>query len=63
MKVAIVVQRYGMEIVGGAEYLTRLIAEHLKNDYEIEILTTCARDYKLWENAYPPENPVLMVSK
>jgi glycosyltransferase involved in cell wall biosynthesis len=54
MKIAIVVQRYGLEIIGGAEYLARLIAEHLKNAHEIEVLTTCAKEYLEWKNEYRP---------
>jgi len=53
MKIAFVVQRYGADIVGGAEYLTRLFAEHLIKYHDIEILTTCAKSYHTWENEYP----------
>lgn len=53
MKIAFVVQRYGVDIVGGAEYLTRLYAEHLIQHYDIEVLTTCAKSYHTWENEYP----------
>lgn len=52
MKIAIVVQRYGLEINGGAEYHARLIAEHLSDHAEIEVLTTCAYDYITWKNHY-----------
>lgn len=52
LKIAFVVQRYGAEIIGGAEYFTRLIAEKMQKHYEIEILTTCAVDYHNWENKY-----------
>ena len=41
-RIAIVNQRYGKEVIGGSEYYTRLIAERLKDRYEIEILTTRA---------------------
>ncbi len=47
------VQRYGLEIAGGAEYHCRLIAEHLARYAEVEVLTTCARDYVHWDNHYP----------
>ena len=50
MKIAITVQRYGVDIVGGAEYLTRKIAEHLSKFHEVEVLTTCAGDYISWKN-------------
>lgn len=52
-KIAIVNQRYGTEVNGGSEYYTRLIAEHLKHHYDVEILTTTALNYDTWENHYP----------
>lgn len=51
-KIAIINQRYGLEVNGGSEYYTRLIAEKLKDDYDIEILTTRANDYVTWANYY-----------
>jgi glycosyltransferase involved in cell wall biosynthesis len=54
MKVAMVVQRYGPEIVGGAERLCRGVAEGLAaRGHEVEVLTSCARSYVTWANAYP----------
>ena len=52
-KIAIVVQRYGIEVNGGSELYSRLLAEKLEHIYDIEVLTTCARDYTTWENYYP----------
>lgn len=49
-KIAIVSMRYGEDIVGGAEYHARMIAEHLKKNYQIDILTTCAKSYHTWSN-------------
>jgi len=54
MRLAFVVQRYGLDIAGGAEYHGRLIAEHLSRHAEVEVLTSCARDYVTWANHYPP---------
>ena len=53
MKIAFVVQRYGLEVSGGAELLCRQVVEHLVPEFEIEVLTTCAQDYVTWENTYP----------
>ncbi|MEX2273884.1 MAG: glycosyltransferase family 4 protein [Vicinamibacterales bacterium] len=54
MNVAVVVQRYGAEINGGAELHARYIAEHLSRHAKVQVFTTCARDYITWENALPP---------
>lgn len=51
-KVCFVVQRYGTEINGGAEYLCRLYAERLQKYYDVEVVTSCATDYITWKNEY-----------
>lgn len=53
MKIGIVIQRYGAEVLGGAEQLCRLVAERLAGQHHIEVLTTCAHDYVSWRNEYP----------
>jgi glycosyltransferase involved in cell wall biosynthesis len=53
LKLAFVVQRYGLDIAGGAEYHCRLVAEHMARHAEVEVLTTCAADYISWANHYP----------
>lgn len=52
MKIAVVVQRYGIEVNGGAELYARLLAEHLPEEYEIHVLTTTAVDYLTWKPHY-----------
>ncbi len=54
-RIAIVVQRYGVEVNGGAELLARWVAEQLAAaGDEVHVLTTCAQDYVTWADAYPP---------
>lgn len=59
MKLAFVVQRYGLDIAGGAEFHCRLIAEHMARHAEVEVLTTCASDYVTWANHYPEGRELL----
>jgi len=53
VKLAIVVQRYGADINGGAELHARYVAERLARRVELEVFTTCARDYITWQNELP----------
>jgi len=60
VKVAIVVQRYGADINGGAEQHARYVAEHLAKHVQVEVLTTCAhRDYISWKNELPEGKEVV----
>ena len=52
MRIGVVVQRYGPEVVGGAELHARWIAQRLAEKHQVEVLTTCAVDYLTWENRY-----------
>src|SRR5512143_1148432 len=54
MKLAIAVQRYGADINGGAELHARYIAERLARHAQVEVVTTCARDYVTWRNELAP---------
>ncbi|MDP1822471.1 MAG: glycosyltransferase [Archangium sp.] len=53
-RVAVVVQRYGEELTGGAESLARQVALHLTPHVKVEVLTTCATDHLTWANELPP---------
>jgi glycosyltransferase involved in cell wall biosynthesis len=53
VKLAVVVQRYGADINGGAELHARYIAERLSRHADVEVLTSCARDYVTWRNDHP----------
>lgn len=54
-KIALVIQRYGNEVNGGAELYARQIAEKIQEYYPevcLEVLTTCAVDHVTWKNQY-----------
>lgn len=54
MKLALVIHRYGDGVAGGSEAHARGLAQELRKTHEVEILTTCARDYLSWRNEFPP---------
>jgi len=59
LRLAFVVQRYGEEVNGGAEYHCRLVAEHLAKHHRVEVLTSCAKDYITWRNELPADLSVV----
>lgn len=59
MKIVVIVQRYGLEINGGAEFHCRILAERLQSDHDVTILTSCAKDYQTWDNVYPAGNEMV----
>ncbi|MGH9276142.1 MAG: glycosyltransferase family 4 protein [Acidimicrobiales bacterium] len=53
--VAFVTPRYGPDVVGGSEAVMREAAHGLAaRGWEVEVLTTPARDHYTWADAYPP---------
>jgi len=52
-RIAIVVQRYGAEVNGGAELHARLLARALSAHYAVDILTSRALNYGDWAPHYP----------
>lgn len=53
--IAFVPPRFGAEVVGGAEAVLAEVAAGLAGrGWQVEILTTCARDHYTWANHYPP---------
>jgi glycosyltransferase involved in cell wall biosynthesis len=55
VKVVYVVPRYGTEVIGGAEFGARMLAEHLvQAGSSVEVCTTCAVDLVTWGDHYSP---------
>ena len=56
MKLAFVVPRYGAEVLGGAEYAARRLAEGVaaRPGWSVDVLTSCAKDAGTWADEYPP---------
>ena len=72
MKIAYVIPRYGLEVLGGAELGARMLAERLvtpppgmngsrhgATGWEVEIFTSCAVDARTWADHYPPGTEVV----
>lgn len=53
IRVAFVVQRYGLEVCGGAELHCRWVAEHLAKYFDVHVITTCSLNHLPWDNYYP----------
>lgn len=58
-KIAFVVQRYGLEVNGGAELQCRLLAEKMLSSYSVEVITTKAIDYMTWKDEYVHDEEVI----
>jgi glycosyltransferase involved in cell wall biosynthesis len=53
MRLAFVIQRYGLEVSGGAELHCRWLAERLARRHTVEVFATRAVEYIEWRNSYP----------
>jgi hypothetical protein len=54
-RLAFVVPRYGPDVIGGVEIQFQEVAHGLaERGWEVEVLTTCARDHFTWADVYPP---------
>ena len=58
-KICFTVQRYGLEVNGGAELLTRQLAERMASDYDVHVFTTKAIDYMTWADEYDKDEEVI----
>ncbi len=60
MRLLFVVQRYGLEIFGGAEQATRMFASRMAaRGHDVEVLTSCALSYVDWADHYQPGTTTL----
>jgi glycosyltransferase involved in cell wall biosynthesis len=59
VRLAFVIQRYGMEVAGGAELHCRWLAERLARRHHVEVFATRALDYLEWRNHYPKGTQVV----
>jgi glycosyltransferase involved in cell wall biosynthesis len=53
VKILVVVQRYGAEVVGGSESHARVVAQRLAKINQVEVATTNALDYWSWAPHFP----------
>ena len=51
-KIAIIIQRYGSQVNGGAEVYARNLAQELADFYQVDVLTTQAKDYVTWDPVF-----------
>jgi glycosyltransferase involved in cell wall biosynthesis len=53
-RLAFVTPRYGVDVVGGSEAVMREAAHGFAaRGWDVDLLTTCARDHYTWRNEYP----------
>jgi glycosyltransferase involved in cell wall biosynthesis len=52
-RLVFVVQQYGKEMYGGAEFHCMRLAENLSKLHQVEVLTSCSFDFTTWEDYSP----------
>jgi glycosyltransferase involved in cell wall biosynthesis len=58
-KVAVIVQRYGAEVLGGSEEHCRKMVNLFRDNYDFTVLTTTAKEYITWADYYAPGDDTL----
>lgn len=54
LHIGFLVPRYGLEIIGGAEFGARMLAEHLAADgCQVEVFTSRGLEARTWADSYP----------
>lgn len=53
-RIAMVVQRCGIEVNGGAEAACLDVAREMSAVWDVDIITTCALEYQTWKDYYEP---------
>ena len=55
MRLGVLLPRYGVDVVGGAEYALQMLAEHLVDrlGWDVEVFTTCATSAVTWADEVP----------
>jgi glycosyltransferase involved in cell wall biosynthesis len=59
LRLAFVIQRYGLEVGGGAELHCRWLAGRLAARHQVRVVTTTALDYLEWKNHYAAGDTVV----
>lgn len=58
-RVAVVVQRYGDGLLGGAENHARLLVQALAPHHDVTVLTSCAQDATTWAMDWPAGDTIV----
>lgn len=58
-RIAVLIHQYGEKVVGGAESYARELAEHLKDQCDVTVLTTASSDYSTWADDYKPGKEIV----